>query len=105
MNDLSNYSPLRPGGYSAKNIIKPIAFLCLVSSAQKVTVMGDFNNWDPESHPLNRTFDGAWRGEIPLNHGHHHYLFCVDGVPTLDPRAQGTARNTKGERVSLVSVS
>ena len=67
--------------------------------------MGDFNDWNTESHPLHQSFDGSWRVEIPLSHGHHHYLFCVDGKPVLDPRAQGTARNLKGEKVSLVSVS
>ncbi len=105
MKDLSHYTPLRPGGYSAKNIIKPVAFLCLNTEAVKVTIMGDFNDWHPESHPMKRMFDGAWRVEVPMNHGHHHYLFCVDGVPTLDSRAQGTARNEQGEKVSLVSVS
>jgi hypothetical protein len=29
----------------------------------------------------------------------------VDGVLTLDPRAQGITRNEKGERVCLVPVS
>ncbi len=49
--------------------------------------------------------DGAWRAEILLNHGHHHYLFVIDGKPTLDPRAQGIARNEWNEKVSLVAVS
>ena len=105
MDDLANYSPLRPGGYSAKNVIKPVVFLCLETAASKVTVMGDFNDWDPDAHPMQQQFDGAWRLEIPLNHGHHHYLFCIDGRACLDPRAQGIARNHKGEKVSLVAVS
>ncbi|MBI3870722.1 MAG: isoamylase early set domain-containing protein [Verrucomicrobia bacterium] len=105
MHNLSHYNPLRPGGYSAKNVIKPIAFLCVAPSAERVTVMGDFNDWDSDSHPMNQTFDGAWRVEVPLSHGHHHYLFCIDGKPVLDPRAQGIARNVKGEKVSLISVS
>jgi hypothetical protein len=49
--------------------------------------------------------DGAWFLQVPLHHGHHHYRFLVDGTPTLDPRAQGIARDAKGERVSLLSVS
>jgi hypothetical protein len=49
--------------------------------------------------------DGAWYLQTPLSHGHHHYQFLVDGKPVLDPRAQGVARNEKGEKVSLVSVS
>lgn len=105
MSELDNYRPKRPGGYSAKNVIKPIIFRCMEAKAQTVTVMGDFNDWHPESHPMTQQFDGSWRAEIPMNHGHHHYLFCVDGQPTLDPNAQGLARNERGEKVCLVSVS
>jgi 1,4-alpha-glucan branching enzyme len=105
MRSLHHYSPLRPDGYSAKNIIKPIPFVHLAPEAIGVSVTGDFNDWDLASHPMKRMPDGAWRVEIPLSHGHHHYLFVVDGKLTLDPRAQGVARNERNEKVSLVSVS
>jgi 1,4-alpha-glucan branching enzyme len=105
MRSLHNYSPLKPNGYSAKNIIKPIPFVCQAPEARAVFVTGDFNDWDPASHPMKRMPDGAWRLEIPLSHGHHHYLFLVDGKAVLDPRAQGIARNEKNEKVSLIAVS
>ncbi len=88
-----------------RRVIKPVIFICLAPQAKAVSLMGDFNNWDPMAHPMNRQPDGAWRLEVQLNHGHHHYMFSVDGKPTLDPRAQGIARDQKGERVSLVAVS
>lgn len=100
-----NYSPLKPKGYSAKNILKPVVFICHAPGAAEVFITGDFNDWDLASHPLKQMPDGAWRTEIQLNHGHHHYLFVVDGRPMLDPRAQGIARNEKDEKVSLVAVS
>ena len=105
MHDSFNYSIAKPNRYSAKNSRKPIPFVCLAPAAQAVFLMGDFNDWDPSSHPLKRQIDGAWRLEVPLHHGHHHYHFLVDGKPTLDPRAQGVARNEKGGKVSLLSVS
>jgi len=43
--------------------------------------------------------------QIPLPHGHHHYRFLVDGKATLDPRAQGVARDHQGQKVSLLAVS
>ena len=49
--------------------------------------------------------DRCWLLTVELKHGHHRYAFLVDGVLTLDPRAQGITRNDKGERVSLVPVS
>ncbi len=96
--------PAHPPKYSAKNIQKPVAFM-YIGDAQQVFLVGDFNDWDPQAHPLTHHVDGAWRINIPLAHGHHHYLFLVDGRPTLDPRADGIARNEKNEKVSLVAVS
>ena len=90
--------------YSAKNISKPISFM-YIGDAQSVFLVGDFNDWDPQAHPLTQHVDGAWRTSVHLSHGHHHYLFIVDGKSTLDPRADGIARNEQGEKVSLVAVS
>ena len=91
--------------YSARNMAKPINFFCVAPEAQSVTVVGDFNEWRPQVHPMQQQSDGSWQLQIPLNHGHHHYTFLVDGRPVLDPRAMGIARNEKNERVSLIAVS
>jgi len=60
MRSLHNYSPRKPNGYSAKNILKPILFVCLAPEAQQVFITGDFNDWDAGSHPMKRMPDGAW---------------------------------------------
>jgi 1,4-alpha-glucan branching enzyme len=90
--------------YSKKKVIKPVSFMYL-GEAQSVFVIGDFNDWDPSAHAMKQHFDGAWRVDIPVPHGHHHYLLIVDGKPMLDPRAHGIARNEKNEKVSLLAVS
>ena len=84
---------------------KPINFFCAAPEAESVSVIGDLNDWRPNAHPMNRQSDGSWHLQIPLNHGHHHYAFLVDGNPVLDPRATGVARNEKNERVSLIAIS
>jgi 1,4-alpha-glucan branching enzyme len=84
---------------------KPVNFICQAPDAKAVTLVGDFNDWDPAAYPMKRQPDGAWLIQIPLNHGHHHYQFLIDGKATLDPRAQGIARNEQNEKVSLISVS
>jgi len=91
--------------YSAKKMVKPVNFICVAAEAKQVHLMGDFNSWDAVAHPMKRQPDGAWLIQIALPHGHHHYRFLVDGKPVLDPRAQGIARDAKGERVSLIAVS
>jgi 1,4-alpha-glucan branching enzyme len=94
-----------PKRYSAGKTLKPIPFACNAPDAQAIFLAGDFNNWSETSHPMQRQIDGAWQLMVPLNHGHHHYVFVVDGKHVLDPRASGVARNQKGERVSLIGVS
>lgn len=98
---------LAPNGRppSGKSFTKPINFFCAATSAREVFIAGDFNDWNAASHPMQRSPDGNWVGQVALAHGHYRYWFLVDGKPTLDPRSQGVSRNEKNERVSLMSVS
>jgi 1,4-alpha-glucan branching enzyme len=91
--------------YSAKQSSKPVNFICNAPGAKQVAVIGDFNDWEPTAHPMKRQPDGAWMVQVQLSHGHHQYLFCVDGQPRLDPRAHGITRTQDGERVSLLAIS
>jgi len=85
--------------------LRTVNFVCHATHAQAVSLVGDFNQWNPASHPMNQMPDRSWLLSVDLKHGHHRYAFLVDGVLTLDPRAQGITRNDQGERVSLVPVS
>jgi|SRR6185436_12064198 1,4-alpha-glucan branching enzyme len=105
MYNVGSYSLGGGNRYSASKNLKPVNFLFLAPQAKHVSVIGDFNNWSPNSNPMKKHPDGGWTTQIPLKHGHHRYQFLVDGVPTLDPRAQGVARNEQNEKVSLMSVS
>ena len=93
------------GRLQARATVKPINFICIAPKAGEVSVVGDFNHWQPGAHALTRHVDGSWQLSVPLGHGHHRYAFLVDGVLTLDPRAQGVSRDDQGQRVSLMSVS
>lgn len=91
--------------YSAKKMSKPVNFFCTAPDARAVSVVGDFNAWDPKANVMRRGPDGAWHTQVSLHHGHHQYCFLVDGASKLDPRAQGIATNVRNEKVSLMSVS
>lgn len=86
-------------------MLKPLNFICVAPEAKMVSVVGDFNQWQPNSNPLRKHIDGSWLGAVPLPHGHHRYAFLVDGVMTLDPNGKGVSRDDLGNRVSLISVS
>ena len=85
--------------------LRAVNFICHATEARAVSLIGDFNQWDPSVHPMNRMPDRSWMTTVELKHGHHCYAFLVDGVLVLDPSAQGVTRNEKGERVSLLPVS
>jgi 1,4-alpha-glucan branching enzyme len=91
--------------YSAKKVIRPTNFSFFAPSANNVSVIGEFNNWQPNANPMHRRPDGSWITQIPLHHGHHRYMLLVDGKTILDPRAQGITRNERNERVSLIAIS
>ncbi len=91
--------------FDYKKPLRAINFICHAPQAKSVSVVGDFNQWNPASHVMNQQPDRSWLLNVELKHGHHRYAFLVDGVLTLDPHAQGVTRNDKGERVSLVPVS
>ncbi|MCX8107892.1 MAG: isoamylase early set domain-containing protein [Verrucomicrobiae bacterium] len=86
-------------------MLKPVNFFFVAPHAKKVTLVGEFNDWDPESHPMQRRPDGSWSIQVQLHHGHHLYKFMVDGQPALDPRAAGVVRTEQHGRVSVIAVS
>lgn len=90
---------------SPRKVLREVKFFYNDPKAQSVSLVGDFNQWNPALNPMRRMPDGAWFISIELPHGHHRYAFMVDGALTLDPRAQGITRDDQGVRVSLVPVS
>ncbi|HTY88136.1 MAG TPA: hypothetical protein VMB80_11770 [Candidatus Acidoferrum sp.] len=95
-----------PSPYSAKRMSKPVNFYCHAKpDAKSVNLAGDFNDWDQTALPMQRQPDGWWFAQVPLTHGHHPYLFLVDGKPELDPRAAGTVRIEEFGKASVIAVS
>lgn len=54
--------------------------------AAQVSLVGDFNGWDPSSHPMTRRDDGWWETALRLPAGTWQYAYRVDGrtVPPED---------------------
>jgi len=98
-----------PGGklprYSAKRNLHHAAFFCHAPTAEQVSLVGDFNHWEPKASPMIRQPDGRWMASLELSHGYHQYVFLVDGKRELDPNATGKARDSHNDPVSLLAVS
>jgi len=98
-------NPINRNPYSAHRNLRAVNFVCVAPQAQTVSLVGDFNHWDANAHPMQRQPDGAWALKVELRHGHHRYAFLVDDTLALDPRAQGITRDDQNRRVSLLPVS
>jgi len=63
-------------------------FVFVAPQAKRVSVVGDFNQWDQTATPLVRVNGtGPWTVALPLDAGRHVYSFVVDGRWMADPSA------------------
>lgn len=79
-------------GAQGANVVResiPVAtqFFLAANQAKEVSLVGDFNGWDPAVTPLRKMADGSWVVTALLRPGHHTYAYMIDGVITPDPRA------------------
>ncbi|MFN0068857.1 MAG: isoamylase early set domain-containing protein [Limisphaerales bacterium] len=91
--------------YRPHEPLRAVNFICRAPEARTVSLVGDFNGWNPAAHPMKQGPDRSWTVQVEIKRGHHRYAFHVDGALTLDPQAMGITRNDQNERVSLMSVS
>jgi hypothetical protein len=79
--------------------------LRLAAPASRVSVVGDFNDWDPGATPLRRT-GSIWTVELHLKPGRYHYTFLIDGRRwASDPAEPRAAESDFGAPMSVLTVS
>jgi 1,4-alpha-glucan branching enzyme len=71
-------------------------FSLLAPQALSVFLSGDFNEWNPSSHPLKKGKDGTWKIYLSLNQGRYQYRFLVDGEWQSDPNSSECVANPFG---------
>lgn len=71
----------RGGAGPANPGAQPVQFVLLAPEAARVSLAGDFNNWDRDATPLRRAQgNGVWSVVVPLRSGRYRYVFVVDGT-------------------------
>jgi hypothetical protein len=86
-----------------------MTFVFVASGASKVSLVGDFNQWNADAMPMTRIENSnAWRVTVPLSAGRHVYSFYAvgaDGEQWLtDPNAPATPDDGFGRRNSVILV-
>jgi hypothetical protein len=101
-------APAMPSGIaevSTTRELRLVQFVLTAPKASQVTVVGDFNSWDPVATPMVRRESGAWTAAIPVSSGRHVYAFIVDGDRWVaDPAAPLAPEDGFGIRNSVIVV-
>lgn len=68
-----------------------VTFTLYAPGKEAVSVVGDFNDWQPGKTPL-APHDGLWTTQVQLDAGTHRYYFVVDEKAISDPYARRIER-------------
>lgn len=79
----------------------------LVSEARHVSVVGDFNGWDPTATPMSQGVPASlWEGSARIPSGRVEYAFVLDGKTWIpDPNAPLAPASEFGTRNSVLTVA
>lgn len=83
---------------------KKVTFSIDAANAREVFVLGDFNRWQPRTHPLKKEKNGVWESRVVLQHGRHEYKFVVDGQWVCDPLNDQVCKNCFGTMNNVLDV-
>lgn len=72
--------------------------------AQIISLVGDFNSWNPENDLMKRGDDGVWRLEKRLPRGEYRYKYIIDGKWQADVYNPLSASDNTGDICSVLRV-
>jgi len=83
---------------------KRVRFQLYAKNAAHVCLVGDFNDWDAEKHPMRRNSNGSWEKIMMLAPCRYEYKFQVDGKWRLDTENPDKCRNKFGTENCILNV-
>jgi 1,4-alpha-glucan branching enzyme len=83
---------------------KKVTFSLLAPEANRVSVAGEFNDWNPSNHPMKKDKKGLWKVSVSLSPATYQYRFFVDGVWENDPTCACLTENPFGTLNCVVVV-
>ena len=82
-----------------------VKFSIEAPEAQNVSLMGEFNAWNPKKHPMQNSGNGRWEKALLLPPGNYQYKFLVDGQWRGDLQNEQTCLNSYGTYNNIISVA
>ena len=74
------------------------------AGAQTAYLVGDFNEWNPQSDAMKKDIDGTWKKVKLLIPGRYEYKFLVDGIWKEDPENGHRCLNSFGTFNCIVNI-
>ncbi len=87
-----------------RKTIQSTEFTLFAPEASKVCVAGDFNNWDPTTHPMRKFKQGVHTKKVKLEPGRYEYKFVVDGEWQADPENSNRQISDIGSENSVLEI-
>lgn len=83
---------------------KRVKFEIKAEPGCRISVAGDFNEWDATKNKLVEKKGGIYSTSIMLSKGRHEYKFVINDVWTVDPLCQDWVANSLGSLNSVINV-
>jgi 1,4-alpha-glucan branching enzyme len=90
-----------PKGQTGK---RKVTFKVRAPAAKEVIVVGDFDNWNPHDHPMEKDDEGFWKVTMMLAPGRYEYKLLIDGQWWEDIRGVNSIKNPFGTLNKLLYV-
>jgi 1,4-alpha-glucan branching enzyme len=84
---------------------KRITFSLNNPEAEKVILVGNFNNWNESTHQMKKYKEGVWKKIVMMTPGRCEYKFLVDGHWMLDPNNDQKCSNCFGSFNNFLNIS
>lgn len=84
---------------------RKVKFSLEAAEAKEVILMGDFNDWNPEKHPMQSVGNGVWNKTVMLPVGTYEYKFLIDGDWKLDPQNNHICPNCFGSQNNIINLA
>ncbi len=92
--------------YGVRVTAQGLLFVQPLELAQSLSVAGDFNHWNPNTHPLHPdTRLGIWQACIKVPPGRYRYRLVVDGKWLADTHNPHVETNPFGELNNIIEVA
>ena len=82
-----------------------VQFRIYKPDARIISLVGDFNGWNPENDLMKRGADGVWRVDKRLTSGEYRYKFIIDGEWVPDMFNPESSSDSTGDLCSLIRIN